>query len=66
MPQLLYPQERAPIPHWIGGWLESRAGLNIMEKKKILALPEIQPWPSSPYPIAVPTELSMLILFPVS
>jgi hypothetical protein len=28
--------ERAPGSHWIGGWVDHRAGLNIMEKRKIL------------------------------
>jgi hypothetical protein len=28
-------RERAPITHWIGGWVGPRAGLNTMEKRKI-------------------------------
>jgi hypothetical protein len=30
------PGERAPGTHWIGGWVGPRAGLDDMEKKKIL------------------------------
>jgi hypothetical protein len=28
-PQLLYPGERAPGTHWIGGWVGPRAGLDV-------------------------------------
>jgi hypothetical protein len=31
-----------------------------MEKRKIFPLQGIEPWPSNPYPIAIPTELSRL------
>jgi hypothetical protein len=30
------PGEGAPGTHWIGGWLVPRAGLDVMEKRKIL------------------------------
>jgi hypothetical protein len=29
------PRERAPTPHWIGGWVGPRAGLDTMSKRKI-------------------------------
>jgi hypothetical protein len=32
------PGERAPGMHWIGGWVDPRAGLDDMEKRKILTL----------------------------
>jgi hypothetical protein len=31
-PGPLYPQERAPGTHWIGGWVDLRAGLDGLEK----------------------------------
>jgi hypothetical protein len=33
------PRERAPGTHWIGGWLDPKAGLNDVEKKIFLTLP---------------------------
>jgi hypothetical protein len=35
MTLLLYPRERAPCIHWIGGWMGPRAILNVAEKRKI-------------------------------
>lgn len=32
--QQIYPTKWDPITHWIGGWMESRAGLDILERKK--------------------------------
>jgi hypothetical protein len=37
------PWERAPGTHWIGGWVDPRAGLNDMEKRKFLTLPGLKP-----------------------
>jgi hypothetical protein len=34
--------ERAPGTHWIGGWVDPRAGLDDMEKRKILPLPGLE------------------------
>jgi hypothetical protein len=31
-PRPLYPRERAPGTHCIGGWVDPRAGLDDMEK----------------------------------
>jgi hypothetical protein len=39
------PRERAPSTHWIGGWVDPRAGLNDVEKKKFLTLPGLELWP---------------------
>jgi hypothetical protein len=33
------PEERAPGTHWIGGWVNPRAGLDDVEKWKFLTLP---------------------------
>jgi hypothetical protein len=32
------PGERAPGTHWIGGWVDLRAGLDNFEKRKFFAL----------------------------
>jgi hypothetical protein len=34
--------ERAPGTHWIGGWVDTRAGLDDVEKRKFLTLPELE------------------------
>jgi hypothetical protein len=36
------PGERAPGSHWIGGWVDPRAGLEDVEKRKFLTLPGLQ------------------------
>jgi hypothetical protein len=36
------PGERAPSTQWIGGWVDSIAGLEDMEKRKFLALPGLE------------------------
>jgi hypothetical protein len=36
MPRPLYPREKIPDTHRIGGWMGSRVGLNDVEKRKIL------------------------------
>jgi hypothetical protein len=45
MPRTLYPRERAPANHWIGGWVGHRNGLDDVRKRKFLTLPglELQP-----------------------
>jgi hypothetical protein len=40
--------EIAPCTHWMGGWMGPTAGLDSVEKTKILALPGLEPRPSSP------------------
>jgi hypothetical protein len=42
MPQSLYPRERTPSTHCIGGSVGPRAGLNDMEKRKFLTLPGLE------------------------
>jgi hypothetical protein len=50
-PLPLYPRERAPGTHFIGGWVDPRAGLDDMDKRKFFdltetrtpALPVVQP-----------------------
>jgi hypothetical protein len=38
----LIPGEGAPGTHWIGGWVDPRAGLDNMEKRKFLTLPGLE------------------------
>jgi hypothetical protein len=35
-PAALYPREKTPGTHWIGGWVGPRAGLNTGARRKIL------------------------------
>jgi hypothetical protein len=39
------PGERAPGTHWIGGWVDLRAGLDDQEKKKFLTQPGLESRP---------------------
>jgi hypothetical protein len=41
-PAALPPGERAPGAHWTGGGLDSRAGLDDVEKRKFLILPGLE------------------------
>jgi hypothetical protein len=34
--------ERARSTHWIGGWVDPRAGLDDVEKRKFLTLPGLE------------------------
>jgi hypothetical protein len=57
----LYPRERAQGTHCIGGWVDPRAGLDDVKKRKVLILPGLELrllGSSSPQPVAIPTELS--------
>jgi hypothetical protein len=36
------PGEKAPGTHWIGCWVDTRAGLDDMHKRKLLTLPELE------------------------
>jgi hypothetical protein len=54
-----------PGPHWIGGWVGPRAGLDAVKKRKIFPCRRIEIQPTSPQPIAVPTELSHLLLLSI-
>jgi hypothetical protein len=50
-PSRFTPGERAPGAHWIGDWVDPRAGLDDMEKK-FLNLPGLELDPSVVQPIA--------------
>jgi hypothetical protein len=39
------PGERAPGTHWIGSWVDPGAGLDDLEKRKLLTLPGLEPRP---------------------
>jgi hypothetical protein len=41
-PASLPPAERAPDVRWIGGWVDPRAGLDDVEKRKFLTLPGLE------------------------
>jgi hypothetical protein len=41
-PSHFTPGERAPGIHWIGGWVDLRAGLDDLEKRKFLTLPGLE------------------------
>jgi hypothetical protein len=49
-PRRFTPRESAPGTHWIRGWVNPRASVDDVEKRKFLTLPglEIQPQLSSP------------------
>jgi hypothetical protein len=52
-PLPLYPRERAPGTHFIGGWVEPRAGMDDMEKWKYFTLPGLEvPPPLVVQPVA--------------
>jgi hypothetical protein len=36
------PGERATGTHWVGGWVDPRAGLDDVEKRKFLILPGLE------------------------
>jgi hypothetical protein len=36
------PGKRAPRTHWIGSWVDPRAGLDDVEKRKFLTLPGLE------------------------
>jgi hypothetical protein len=42
IPAALLPWERAPATHWRGGWVNPRAGLDDVEKRKFLTLPGLE------------------------
>ena len=52
-PAALYPRER-PGTHFTGGWVGPRASL---DERKISSPPGFDPGPSSPWSVAIPTEL---------
>jgi hypothetical protein len=46
------PGERAPSTHWLGGWLDPRAGLDDVEKRKLLTPRDSNFNPSLVQPVA--------------
>jgi hypothetical protein len=57
------PGERAPGTHLIGGWVDPRAGLDDVEKRKFLTLPGLRTPTtqlSSLQPVTIPTMLFRL------
>jgi hypothetical protein len=57
--RLLYPWERTLGVHWIGGWVDPRAGLDDAEKKKFFTLPGLELRPLG-RPAAIQATLSWL------
>jgi hypothetical protein len=58
------PEERAPGTHWIRGWVDLRAGLDNLEKRKFLTLPGLELRPlgrPARSVVAIPTALSQLL-----
>jgi hypothetical protein len=50
-PSHFAPGERAPVTHWIGGWVDPRASVDDVEERTFLTLPalELQPlWSFTP------------------
>jgi hypothetical protein len=41
-PGLFTPGEIAPGTHWKGGWMGPRTGLDDVERRKFLTLPELE------------------------
>jgi hypothetical protein len=44
-PAALPRGKKSPGTHWIGGWVDPRAGLDDVEKRKFLTLPGLKPRP---------------------
>jgi hypothetical protein len=58
------PRERAPVTHWIGGWMGLRDSPDDVEKRTFLYLTRTRtptPRSSSPQPVAIPTALSRFL-----
>jgi hypothetical protein len=62
-PDLFNPGERATNTHWIGGWVDPRAGLDNVEKRKFLIPPgfELRTFGCPAVAVAIPTALSRLL-----
>jgi len=66
MTRPLYPRERVPGTHWIGGWVGPRTVLDAVEKKKI---PSPPPHPGNRTPVTrssglVPISTWILAILP--
>jgi hypothetical protein len=55
----LYPWGKNLGTHWIGDWVDPRAGLDAVEKRNILPMLGVKPRFFSLYPVAITTELSL-------
>jgi hypothetical protein len=60
------PGEKAPGTQWIGGWVDPRAGLDDLKKRKFLTLPGLELRPlghparsQSPYRLRYPDSLQL-------
>jgi hypothetical protein len=68
-PSCFTPGERAPGTHWIGGWVDPRAGVGDLEKRKFLTLPGLELQPLSPahsqslYPLRYPGSTMLVVLW---
>jgi hypothetical protein len=49
------PGEIVLDTNWIGSWVGPTAGLDVVEERKNLSLPGLEPRPSSPKPVAIPS-----------
>jgi hypothetical protein len=56
------PGDMAPGTHWIWGWGGSQSRSKRCGEEKILLLPGIDPRPTNSQAVAIPTELSRLLL----
>jgi hypothetical protein len=68
-PRHLTSEERAPGTHWIGGWVDPRAGQGDVEKRKFLTLRGLELLPlgrparsQSPYRLRYPGSLTFPIV----
>jgi hypothetical protein len=43
----LYPREKAPSTHWVGGWVGYRASMDDIQKRKFLTVPGLELRPSA-------------------
>jgi hypothetical protein len=57
-PDSFTPAERAPGTHWIGSWVDPRAGPDVLGKRKFLTLPglELRPLGHLPYRLRYPAS----------
>jgi hypothetical protein len=60
-PSRFSSEARALSTNWMGGWMGPRAVMDSMQERKKFAPPGIEPRSSSPYPVAVPTEIFRLL-----
>jgi hypothetical protein len=60
------PEERVSGSHWIGGWVDPKAGQDDMEKRKISCLcRESNPDSGAHSLVAIPTEPFRLIMLDI-